>query len=102
VRTEYSRFGIDVLLVLPGVVRSDDISRHLIRNEGKIYLNFEGAQTADSAADGVVRSLVRNRREQAVGFVSGLVWWCRRLWPHVLRWVMKRKVEKFAARHGGH
>ncbi len=99
-RAEYARFHIDVLLVLPGVVQSDDLNRHLIRNEGQIYLNFDGAQKADSVADSVVRSLIRNRREQAVGFVSGTVWWSKRLWPRVLRWVMKRKVQKFAARHG--
>ncbi len=97
-RAEYSRFGIDVLLVLPGVVRSDDLNRHLIRNEGQIYLDFDGAQTAESAADEVVRSLLRNRRERAVGFVSRVVWWSRRLWPRVLRRVMARKVQKFAAR----
>ncbi len=98
-RAEYSRFGIDVLLVLPGVVRSDDLKRHLIRNEGQIYLDFDGAQTAESAADGVVKSLLLNRRERAVGFVSRVVWWSRRLWPRVLRSVMARKVQKFAARN---
>jgi short-subunit dehydrogenase len=98
-RAEYSRFGIDVLLVLPGVVRSDDLNRHLIRNEGQIYLDFEGAQTPESAADGVVKSLLLNRRERAVGGVSRVVWWSRRLWPRVLRMVMARKVRKFAARN---
>ena len=98
VRSEYARFGIDVLLVLPGVVQSDDLQRHLLRNEGQIYLNFEGAQNADAVADAVVTSLIRNRRERAVGFVSRLVWWSRRLWPRVLRLVMLRKVQKFAAR----
>lgn len=99
-RAEYSRFGIDVLLVLPGVVQSDDLQRHLIRNEGKIYLNFENAQKADEVADAVVTSLIRNRRERAVGFVSRMVWWSRRLWPRILRRVMQRKVAKFAARSG--
>jgi len=97
-RAEFSRFDIDVLLVLPGVVRSDDLNRHLIRNDGRVYLNFDGAQTPDSAADGVVRALVGNRRETAVGRVSGLLWWCRRMWPRGVRWIMKRKVEKFLAR----
>jgi NAD(P)-dependent dehydrogenase (short-subunit alcohol dehydrogenase family) len=97
-RAEFSRFDIDVLLVLPGVVRSDDLNRHLIRNDGRIYLNFDGAQTPDSAADGVVRALVGNRREKAVGWVSWLLWLCRRLWPRGVRWIMKRKVEKFLAK----
>ena len=97
-RAEFSRFDIDVLLVLPGVVRSDDLDRHLLRNEGRIYLDFDGAQTADSAADGVVRALVRNRREKAVGWVSWMLWWGRRMWPRGVRWIMRRKVERFIRR----
>src|SRR5205823_14288059 len=30
-RGEFARFGIDVLLVVPGLVRSDDLGRHLLR-----------------------------------------------------------------------
>lgn len=100
-RAEFARWDIDVLLVLPGVVRSDDLNRHLIRNEGKIYLDFNGAQTPDAAADGVVRSLRRNTRERAVGFVSWWLWVGRRLWPRGVRWIMRRKVKKWAARHTG-
>src|SRR5262249_23319249 len=40
-RGEFQRYGIDVLLVLPGLVRSDDLNRHLLRNDGKIYLDFK-------------------------------------------------------------
>lgn len=97
-RLEFDRFDIDVLLVLPGLVRSDDIHRHLIRNEGRIHLDFEGAQPPDEVADSIIRSLVRNRAEVSVGFVSRVVWISRRLWPRILRWVMQRKVRRFARR----
>jgi len=98
IRAEFSRFDIDVLVVLPGVVRSDDLNRHLIRNDGRIYLNFDGAQTPESAADGVVQAITRSWRESATGGVSRALWWCRRLWPRGVRWIMRRKVEKFLAR----
>ncbi|MBX9623015.1 MAG: SDR family NAD(P)-dependent oxidoreductase [Gemmataceae bacterium] len=98
-RGEFQRFGIDVLLVLPGLVRSDDLNRHLLRNEGKIYLDFEGAQPSDAVADGVVRSLLRNKTEMAVGWVSWGVWWSRRLFPRAVRFFMQRKVWKYARRH---
>lgn len=99
-RGEFERFGIDVLLVLPGLVRSDDLNRHLLRNEGKIHLDFEGAQPPDEVADSVVRSLLKNRTEAAVGFVSWWVWMTRRLFPRVVRFFMQRKVWKYARRHG--
>ena len=95
-RGEFERFGIDVLLVLPGLVRSDDLNRHLLRNEGKIYLDFEGAQPSDEVAASVVRSLQRNRTEVAVGFVSWWVWFGKRFFPRVPRWVMHRKAARFA------
>jgi len=97
-RGEFVRYGIDVLLVLPGLVRSDDLNRHLLRNEGKIYLDFEGAQPSDEVADGVLRSLVRNRTEAAVGFVSWWVWMGKRLFPRAVRFVMQRKVWRFERR----
>jgi short-subunit dehydrogenase len=98
-RGEFERFGIDVLLVLPGLVRSDDLNRHLLRNEGKIYLDFEGAQPSDEVADDVVRSLLRNRTEATSGWVSWGVWVFRRLFPRAVRFFMQRKVWKYAKRH---
>ena len=97
-RGEFERFGVDVLLVLPGLVRSDDLNRHLLRNEGKIHLDFEGAQPSDEVADGVVRSLLRNRTEAAIGFVSWWVWFGKRMFPRGVRFFMQRKVWKFARR----
>src|SRR5262249_3211736 len=97
-RGEFERYGIDVLLVLPGLVRSDDLNRHLLRNDGKIYLDFEGAQLPDDVAADVVKSLERNRTEATSGWVSWGVWWSRRLAPRVVRFFMQRKVWKYARR----
>jgi short-subunit dehydrogenase len=97
-RGEFERFGIDVLLVLPGLVRSDDLQKHLLRNEGKIHLNFEGAQPPDEVADSVVRSLLKNRTEAAVGFASWWVWFGKRMFPRGVRFFMQRKVWKYARR----
>ena len=78
----------------------DDLNRHLLRNEGKIYLDFEGRRP-DEVAAAVVRSLVRNRTEAAVGFVSWCVWMSRRLFPRGVRFFMQRKVWKFNVRNCG-
>lgn len=100
IRCEFERFGIDVLLVLPGLVRSDDLNRHLLRNEGKIHLDFEGAQPSDEVAVAVLRSLQKRRAEKAVGFVSWWVWLGKRMFPRLVRFFMQRKVWKYAKRHG--
>jgi hypothetical protein len=85
-------------LVLPGLVRSDDLNRHLLRNEGKIYLDFENAQPSDAVADDVVKSLLRNRTEATSGWVSWGVWVCRRLFPRAVRFFMQRKVWRYQRR----
>jgi short-subunit dehydrogenase len=97
-RAEFTRFGIDVLLVLPGVVRSDDIDRHMLRNDGKIYLDFDGAQPPEEVAEVVVRSLIKNHTERTAGFVSWVVWLARRYAPRMLRLFMHMKVRKYARR----
>jgi NAD(P)-dependent dehydrogenase (short-subunit alcohol dehydrogenase family) len=91
-RAEFARFDIDVVLVLPGLVRSDDLNRHLLRNEGKIYLDFEGAQLPDAVADDTVRALLKRKAETTSGWVSWGVWWSRRIGPRIVRFFMTRKV----------
>jgi short-subunit dehydrogenase len=98
-RGEFARFDIDVLLVLPGVVRSDDITRHMLRNDGKIYLDFDGAQVPEEVATDVVRSLETNRTEKACGTASWWVWFGRRMFPRGVRFFMQRKVWNYARRH---
>jgi len=98
-RGEFARYGIDVLLVLPGVVRSDDLNRHMLRNDGKIYLDFDGAQPPEEVADAVVRSLQTNRTEKACGTASWWVWLGRRTFPRGVRFFMQRKVWNYAKRH---
>ena len=98
-RGEFQRYGIDVLLVLPGLVRSDDLNRHLLRNEGKIYLDFEGAQPPDEVAADVVKCLTKNRTEKVSGWVSFWVWLGKRMFPRGVRFFMQRKVWKYARRH---
>ncbi len=99
-RGEFQRFGIDVLLLLPGLVRSDDLNRHLLRNEGKIYLDFDGAKPSGEVADDLLACLLRNRTEATSGRVSYWVCLFRRLFPRSVRFFMKRKVWKFQKRHG--
>ena len=71
-----------------------------MRNEGRSHLDFEGAQPSDEVADSVVRSLVKNRAEAAVGWTSWWVWFGKRFFPRGVRFFMQRKVWKYARRHG--
>jgi short-subunit dehydrogenase len=97
-RAEYARYGIEVLVVLPGIVETDDVRKHLLRNEPKIHLDTENATPADEVARGVVQTLVKSRKEKPVG---PLAWWIcfgKRMFPRLVRFIMLRKVRNFAKR----
>ena len=53
-RGEMVRFGIDVLLVLPGPTRTDP-SRHLLRQAGRMNMTFNQMMPPEEAAAEIVR-----------------------------------------------
>src|SRR5581483_6414054 len=65
-RGEMARFDIDVLLILPGLTRSD-LGRHLLRNDGKMDIRFERGMAPEEVAEGVLTALERNRTETVLG-----------------------------------
>jgi len=93
-RGEFVRYGIDVLVVLPGLVRSDDLGRHLLRNDGRMKLNFAGAQPPEEVAAAIIRSLQRNRAETPVGWQSKWLLRANRFVPRFVDRMMARKVKQ--------
>lgn len=97
-RGELVRFDVNMLLVVPGLVRADDLGKHLIRNEGKIYLNWAGAQHQDRVARAIVRSLRWNFTETVAGWVALQIHRLQRCFPWILDLIMLRKVRRFQER----
>jgi len=93
-RGEFARFDIDVLVVLPGLVKSDDLGRHLLRNEGRMKMNFEGAQPPDEVATAVIRALHRNRAETPVGWQARWLSRANRWMPRFVDRMMAQKVRQ--------
>jgi NAD(P)-dependent dehydrogenase (short-subunit alcohol dehydrogenase family) len=95
-RAEFARYDIDVLMVHPGLVQSDDLDKHLLRDEPMLRINFGRATAPDVVADGVVTALERGTWEKAIG---RLAWWAcfgKRMGPRFMRWIIHRKVRRFA------
>src|SRR5205823_3083270 len=65
-RGEMARFDIDVLLVLPGLTRSD-LPKHLLRNEGRMKIDFDRGMDPTVTAEGILNGLEHNRRETVLG-----------------------------------
>jgi short-subunit dehydrogenase len=92
-RGEMARFDIDVLLILPGLTRSD-LGRNLLRNEGKMKIRFDEGMPPETVANGILGALENNRTETVLGREA--VWMLRvqRYCPRLLDWLIGRRVRK--------
>ena len=90
-RGEMVRFDIDVLLVLPGLTRSD-LDRHLLRNEGRMKIDFSGGMPTTEVAAGILKSLRRNRTETVLGREASWILRLRRFLPRLLDLLLARRV----------
>jgi short-subunit dehydrogenase len=95
-RGELARFDIDVLLVLPGLTRSD-LSRHLLHNTGRMNINFAGGMAPEKVAAGVLRAVRRNRTETVLGFDARWLLRVHRFLPRVVDALLARRVRKLYA-----
>ena len=66
-RGEMARFDIDVLLIVPGLTRSD-LGRHLLRNDGRMKIDFDAGHAAGRRGGGILRALQKNRPETVLGW----------------------------------
>jgi short-subunit dehydrogenase len=95
-RGEFVRFGIDVLLVLPGLTRTDP-ARHLLRNEGRMKFDFTGAMPPDQVAARILGALRKNRPETVVGWQASWLLRANRVWPWLVDRMLARKVRQLYA-----
>jgi short-subunit dehydrogenase len=95
-RGEMARFDIDVLLVVPGLTRSD-LGRHLLRNEGRMKIDFTGGMPAEKVAAGVLRALAKNRTETVLGWDARWVLRVNRFLPRLVDRLLARRVARLYA-----
>lgn len=92
-RGEFARFDIDVLLVLPGVTKSD-LPLHLLRNEGRMKIDFAKGLAPEAVAAGILRALERNRTETVLGCDARWLLRINRVCPRLVDRLTARKVQK--------
>ena len=69
----------------------------LLRNEGRMKLNFAGAQPPDEVADAILRALRGNKAETPVGWQSKWLLRANRFFPRFVDRMMARKVRELYA-----
>src|SRR5205807_8641226 len=90
-RGEMARFDIDVVLIVPGLTRSD-LTRNLLRNEGRMKIPFEGGMAPEEVADGILRALQRRRAETILGREARWILRVNRFFPRLVDRLLNRRV----------
>jgi short-subunit dehydrogenase len=92
-RGEMARFDIDVLLIVPGLTRSD-LPAHLLRNEGRMKIGFAGGMPPELVAQQILDALERNRAETVLGTEARWLLRTHRLLPGLVDRLLIRRVKK--------
>jgi short-subunit dehydrogenase len=95
-RAELVRFGIDVLLIVPGLTRTA-LPQHLLQNRGRYPLDFERGMPAEQVAAGILRALQRNRPETVLGRDARWLLRVNRFFPRLVDWLIARQIRKMYA-----
>jgi short-subunit dehydrogenase len=95
-RAELARFDIDVLLMVPGLTASE-LSSHLLRNEGRMKIDYAGGQPPEKVAATILRGLCRNRTETVIGRDAKWLLRVNRWLPRLVDRLVARRVRKLYA-----
>lgn len=95
-RGELARFDIDVLLVLPGLTRSE-LSRHLLRCEGRANIDFSRGMPPEDVAAGILRALKKNKAETVLGWDARWMLRINRFFPWLVDRLLARRIRKLYA-----
>jgi short-subunit dehydrogenase len=95
-RAELVRFGIDVLLVLPGLTKTG-LGQHLLRNEGRMKIDFNGGMAPEKVATGILSALRCNRAETVLGGEARWMLRFNRFLPRLLDRLIANKVRRLYA-----
>lgn len=92
-RGELARFDIDILLIIPGLTKSE-FSQHFLKSEGKAKIEYDkGMPPADVAAR-IVRSLQKNKTETWIGRDTQWMLRVNRWFPRFVDYMLGREVKK--------
>lgn len=92
-RAEFARFEVDVLLIVPGLTRTD-LTRHYLLSKGKADIDkYEGMDPA-YVAEQIVRSLRKNKTETVLGSEARWLLRFNKFFPRLTDRLIARKIRK--------
>jgi short-subunit dehydrogenase len=95
-RAEMVRFDLDVLLIVPGLTRSDYFG-HLLRNEGRMKIRVDRGMAPEETAAGILKALMSNRSETVLGWDARWMLRVNRFLPRLVDRLLARRVRQLYA-----
>lgn len=95
-RAEFARFDIDVLLIVPGLTRTD-FQQHGLRNEGRMRIDFARGMPPEEVAENILSALERGRNEIVLGKEARWLLRVNRFLPRLVDRLMARRVRALYA-----
>lgn len=92
-RGEMARFDIEMILVVPGLTRTE-LREHMPRKEGKARIDFDKGMTPELVAAKIVRGIQRGQRELVIGGDAKWMLRLHRWFPRLLDRLICRRVKK--------
>jgi short-subunit dehydrogenase len=92
-RAEFSRFDVDVLLIVPGLTQTE-LRSNMPHNTGRLKLDPDEGMTAEQVATAILKSLKAGRRETVVGWDARWILRVNRWLPGLVDRLLARKVRK--------
>jgi short-subunit dehydrogenase len=96
-RAELVRFHIDVLVILPGLTRSE-LGRHLLQNTGRMDIPFDRGMLPEKVASGILGALRRNRAETVLGWDARWMLRLTRFVPRLVDYLLARRIRQLYAK----
>jgi short-subunit dehydrogenase len=96
-RGELARFDIDVLLMIPGLTKSE-FSQHFLRAEGKAKIEYDKGMLPDEVAARIIRSVQKNKTETWIGSDTNWMLRVNRWFPRLVDYLVARKVTRLYQR----
>lgn len=95
-RAELARFAIDLMLVVPGLTRSD-LGAHLLAHKGRRPPDFSRGLPPEVVAEKILCGMERNRSELRIERNARLLLFVNWLFPRFVDWRMRRVVTQLYA-----
>jgi short-subunit dehydrogenase len=95
-RGEFARFDIDVLLIIPGLIKSN-FQDSFLQRKGRAKIEFDKGMEPAYVAERIIKSLRSNKTETVMGSEARWVLLMNKFFPRLTDWLLARKMKQLYA-----